>query len=379
MKTYRVPVLALLPALLLLALPPSAAAAAAAPAANPGSAAYQEGYRAALAAARKALAAGQSLDSLSVPAAPAASDTAASPVGDPGVGRMNPDAMPPASAGGKSSEPPDWWNHSSLRYPLQDSAWRHGLQVNLSGASLSGNDSGSAWRGGGKFNSRLGRWTNELSGTIDKRSISPANGGPPNRRDYRMLQDSLRYDLSERAYLSGGLILERDDVALVDSRLTALAGAGYYWVDTEQLRFNTFLGLGQLQERYMAYVRDHVGINQRDAALAYFYQTLEWRFAPQWRLRQGFRLMQDLDRSGHYVLDRLTSTPPSAANPAGFERYSADRWVHRYRTVTAVDLDYQLNPRSVVSLGVERRFDSNPWPDVVRADVVRRLTLNISF
>jgi hypothetical protein len=343
--------------------------------APPYDAAYQAGYRAALEAAKKALAEGRKLDELATPATAPAGDMA--PNAATGAGPVNLSQPTPASAG--SAAPPDWWNHSSLAFGLKpQDEWRHSFQLQLSGASLSGNENGSGWRGGGKFLSRYGRLTNELSGTVDKRDIKSAGGGA-NTRDYRLLQDSLRYDLTDRWYVSGGAILERDDIALVTRRVTWLAGPGYYWLDTDKFRLNTFLGLGNVRENYMQYVRQHVGVDERSAGLLYFYETFAWQISENWGLRQGYRLMQDLDKSGHYVFDPARSTPPSASNPMGFERYKADHWVNRYRTVAALDFDYRLGPRSTLSFGYETRFDSNPWPDVIRRDHTRRMTVNLAF
>jgi hypothetical protein len=353
----------------------SCSAALAADAAPAGyDAAYQAGYRAALEAAKKALAEGRKLDEIA-PTAPAAGELG--PSAATGAGPVA--VAPPAGGAAKGKEPPDWWNHSSLAFGLKpNDEWRHTLQVQLSGVSLSGNEEGDAWRGGGKFFSRSGRFTNELSATIDKREINSA-GGAVNKRDYRLLQESLRYDLTDRWYVSGGFMLERDDMSLIDKRTTLLAGPGYYWLDNEKFRLNTFLGYGRVDEKYMAYVRDHVGIDKRDSGLLYFYETFSWQFTENWGLRQGYRLMQDLDKSGHYVFDPVNSIPPNATYPRGFERYMADKWVERYRTVSAIDIDYRLSPRSVVSFGVETRYDSNPWPDVIRRDRTKRITLNLAF
>lgn len=337
--------------------------------------AYQAGYRAALEAAKKALAEGRKLDELAAPATSAAGGLA--PTAATGAGPVN--LEQPTAKGDQANAPPDWWNHSSLAFGLKpQDAWRHSFQLQLSGVGLSGNEDGSAWRGGAKFFSRTGRFTNELSGTIDKREINSV-GGAANKKDYRLLQDSLRYDLTDRWYVSGGVILERDDLSLIDRRSTWLAGPGYYWLDSEKFRLNTFLGLGRVSEKYMAYVRDHVGVDDRSSALLYFYETFSWQISENWGLRQGYRLMQDLDESGHYVFDPVNSTPPSAANPQGFERYMVDEWVKRYRTVAAIDFDYRVGPRSTVSFGYETRFDSNPWPDVIRRDHTRRVTLNLAF
>lgn len=357
------PVLTVAATIFALASPLATWANPAAPA-GPYSEGYEAGYRAAMEAVKKALAEGRSAESA----------TTVTKVPSPPVAAASIAAAPTQA----NAEPRDWWNHSSLRYALRNDTWRHGLQAQLSFTGVSGNDDGTAWRGNGQFHSRRGRWTNELSLTLDKREIKSADGGV-NQRDYRMLQESLRYDLSDRWYVSGGFILERDDVALVDRRITSLLGAGYYWLDNDRFRLNTYLGLGRVDERYMRYVREHVQVDSRDSGLLYFYQTFTWQISEDFSLREGFRLMQDLKRSGHYTFDPTISAPPSAELPQGFERYSAVDQVKRYRTITGLDLDYRLSPNSSVSLGLEIRYDSNPWPDVIRRDTVRRVNFNLTF
>ena len=53
--------------------------------------------------------------------------------------------------------------------------------------------------------------------------------------------------------------------------------------------------------------------------------------------------------------------------------------VKRYRNVSNIALNYKLSPRSSVMLGVEQRYDSNPWPDVKSTDTIKRLSLNVMF
>ena len=341
--------------------------------------AFEAGYQAALEAARAAVAEGRSLEALEavVPATPPAT-----PAATAGTTTASAAATTTAAAGAAASEAPreprEWWNHSSLRYPLQTDRWRHGAQLSLTFASLDGNEKGDIYRGNGKLHSRYGRWTNELSLTLDKRDTKYAVGGG-NERDLFMLQESLRYDLTPSWYTAGGFILERDDQSLISRRVTGLLGLGRYWIDDDRFRLNTYLALGFLDERYMSYVRNHVGVDQRDSALGYFYQTFDWKLSPKWGLRQGFRLMYDLSKSDRYELDPINSIPPGPGNPRGFERYRAYDSTHRYRTVAALDFDYSLSPTSKVSFGLESRYDNNPWPGVKRRDNVRRMTLNLMF
>jgi putative salt-induced outer membrane protein YdiY len=274
-------------------------------------------------------------------------------------------AASPAQQG--SDEPRDWWNHSALLYPDLEPAWRHHAELQFSASGLSGNDSGHAVRGSAKLFSRSDRWTNELVASIDKRNIVQA-GGVVNRRDYKMLQDSVRYDLTTKLYTSAGFIMERDDVNLIDRRNTVLAGFGYYVFDNPTMRLNTFIGLGKLNETYLAPVPALTGLTSRDSGLVYLYQTFDWQLSRNWSLQQGFRQIRDLDESGRYV--------PATSGPTP---YFAAEMVKRYRNVSNLSLNYQLSPRSALSLGIESRYDSNPWPDVKSRDTTKRLSLNLMY
>jgi hypothetical protein len=293
---------------------------------------YEAGYRAALA-------------SLHAGAPVAAPATAAAP--------------PPAA--GAQTPGPDWWNHSALRYPKQEAPWRHHVQWQISATGLSGNDAGHAYRGGGTLTSRTGRWTNELQASVDKRSIVQS-GGSLNERDTDMLQDSIRYDLDASLYAAAGVILERDDVNYIDHRETVLGGAGYYVLDNKAVRLNLFGALGQMRETYLDPVPGLVGVAARSSGLLYLYQTLDWQLAPQWSLQQGLRQIRDLNAAGVFV--------PDPARPG---LYYAPSDTRRYRTLATVSLNYALSPRSMISFGVETRYDSNPWPDVKPRDTTRRI------
>gem|GEM_PF-1240184 len=310
---------------------------------NPQSA-YKAGYEAGYKAALEALKSGNA-------AAPTSPTTASPPV------------AAPQSA--KADGPPDWWNHSALIYPALTPTWRHHAELQISASSLSGNDEGSAVRGGGKLISRFNQWTNELIFSSDKRSINQS--GVINKRDTRMFQESLRYDLTNKLYAAGGYIWETDDVNFIDNRHTVLGGLGYYIFDTPRMRLNAFAGLGKFKETYLEPVPDLIGKSGRSSGLIYLYETFDWQIAERWSLQQGFRQIRDLDESGVYVLDPSTGT------------YVAPTTVKRYRNAASLSLNYQMSPRSVLSLGVDQRHDSNPWPDVKPTDTTRRLSVNFIY
>lgn len=315
---------------------------------------YEAGYHAALQALRAGTTGTHSAGATVTPA----------PVANPAVVIAAAPAMPAAK---HDAGPRDWWNHSALLYRDLVPQWRHHVELQFSGATLSGNDSGHAMRGGGKLFSRQNRWTNDLVYSIDKREIQQP-GGSLNQRNVQMLSDSVRYDLTSGLYASGGFILERDDVNSIDRRSTVLGGLGYYLLDTPRVRINTFAGLGRLHESYLAPVPALIGIDGRSSPLLYLYQTLDWQLADQWVLQQGFRHIRDFDDSGRY-----------GPNPLRPGAYRVESLVKRYRDVASLSLTYLLSPKSSVTLGLESRFDSNPWPDVRRRDASRRLTLNLMY
>ncbi|HEY0844907.1 MAG TPA: DUF481 domain-containing protein [Noviherbaspirillum sp.] len=317
-------------------------------AADPASPEFKAGYEAGYKAAMEALRAG---------AAGATAAAVATPAPRPVPGQ--------ATAG--APEPGDWWSHSARLYRQIDPAWRHHVELQFSATDLHGNDTGHALRGNGKLFSRSGLWTNELIGSLDKRKIVQA-GGAINQRDYKMLQDSVRYDLTAKLYGSGGFIIERDDVNFIDRRNTLLAGLGYYALDNERMRLNLFAGLGRLKETYLQPVPSLIGIDGRNSNLLYLYETFDWQIAEKWSLQQGFRQIRDLDESGRYTPDPLR---PGL--------YAESEMVKRYRNLSNVTLNYQLSPRSALSFGVERRYDSNPWPDVKSTDTIKRLSLNLMY
>jgi hypothetical protein len=323
-------------------------------AADPQSPDYKAGFEAGYKAALEALRAGG--------AAPPAG-AASAPVAPAGATAPATVAAPAARPAG----PPDWWNHSSLMYPELVKDWRHRVEVQLAGTSLSGNDEGYAWRGGAKWFARSGQWTNEVKANLDRRHIVQPGGGL-NQRDFRLFEESIRYDFTPKAYGAAGFILERDDVNYIERRGTLLAGLGYYILDNEKYRFNVFGGLGRLRERYLEPVPSLIGVDGRGSGLLYLYQTFDWQINPQWSFQQGFRHMRDLDESGIYGPD---PTRPGLFMQTGLTK--------RYRNVGSVALNYQLNPRSSVSLAVESRYDSNPWPDVEPRDITRRLIFNLLY
>ena len=303
---------------------------------------YEAGYKAALEALKKRQGEVGGDPGIAVPAGPVAAAPSATPAAAP------------------SGLPPDWWNHSALMYPKRETEWRHGGQANLAGSSLAGNDSGSVWRGTGNFYSRKGHWTNEVTFMVDKRNLSQS--GTPNVRDSRMFQESLRYDLTDKWYAAGGLILEKDSVFSIDQRLTLLAGPGYYWIDNQKVRLNTFLGLARFREKYAQDVVDAINISQRSSGMLYFYETLNWQIAQDWSLSQGYRHMRDLSTFGQYALSGAKIQD-----------------VYRYRYKLSLGINYHLNPRSAISWGFDKNMDSNPWPGVMNRDLVRRLSFNMMF
>ncbi len=318
--------------------------------------AYKAGYEAGYKAAMEAMKAG------------AAPSTAATPAAAPVAA-----AAPSAAAPAQSDGPPDWWNHSALLYDKLEPKWVHHAELQFSGTSLKGNDTGIAIRASGKLYSRHDKWTNEAVLTMDRRSIDQS--GSPNVRDYRMFQESPRYDLTKRLYVSAGYIWETDDKSYIDNRNTWLGGVGFYVLDNPKMRLNTFVGLGRLNESYLKDIQTYTGLSSRSSGLLYLYQSFDWQISEDWSLQQGFRQIRDLSESGRYDVNPAYSP---ASNPVSYP-YAPVAMVKRYRNVSNISLNYRLSPRSALTLGIEQRYDSNPWPDVKSTDTTKRLSLNVMF
>lgn len=58
------------------------------------------------------------------------------------------------------------------------------------------------------------------------------------------------YFLSEKAYLLGSLMYEKDRIAHLDRRFTASVGLGYQWVEKDDFKFATEAGIASVSERY---------------------------------------------------------------------------------------------------------------------------------
>ncbi len=81
------------------------------------------------------------------------------------------------------------------------------------------------------------------------------------------------YFLSDQFYLYGNILYEKDRINNLDMRVTPGAGAGYQWVESDDLNFNTEAGLSYVHAEYSdpSETRDYMAIR-----LAYHLDKQLW-------------------------------------------------------------------------------------------------------
>jgi len=263
----------------------------------------------------------------------------------------------------KEAELGDWWDHSSLKYEPMPSGYLLHLEGQYNFASLSGNNSGSVYRGGGRFVARKDRLTNYLSYQIDKRKISQSDGGHTDI-DYQIFQESLRYDISRKLYAEGGFIWEKDRISLIDNRDIYYAGAGWHVLDLDGFRLDLFAAAGYETELYAPRVMQALGFDRAHHYISYLGQDCLWHIGRRLALHESFRVFTDFEKTSIYNLaDDGTVTTTGKTN-----RY---RW--KFRT----DLDFKLTRNFSFVSSYEINYDNNPWPTVLKRDSV--LTTGVKF
>ena len=91
--------------------------------------------------------------------------------------------------------------------------------------------------------------------------------------DKWFLKGKYDYFLSDQFYLYGNILYEKDRINNLDMRVTPGAGAGYQWVESDDLNFNTEAGLSYVHAEYTdpSETRDYMAIR-----LAYHLDKQLW-------------------------------------------------------------------------------------------------------
>lgn len=120
----------------------------------------------------------------------------------------------------------EWWTRSWLRETDPTNGFRTHIELSGGGESLAGNESGWKATGRAMIALRRRRLTFYEDGSYNLEDKDYGLLGSSKRTTY-MARETLRWDLGEKIYTSGGLVSERDDVTFIESRQGLFCGLGY--------------------------------------------------------------------------------------------------------------------------------------------------------
>jgi putative salt-induced outer membrane protein YdiY len=152
------------------------------------------------------------------------------------------------------------------------------------------------------------------------------------------------YFVSKKLYAYGDGRYEKDAVALLDRRVLIGGGAGYQWIETNQTKFRTEIGVASLYETF---------------------DTAPETKNSEMSLQAGYNFDRKLCKTVEFIND-LTYFP------------SFDSFSNYYLTTTA-ELRASFTPRIFGNLKVIFNFDESPAPDRGKTDIKYILGVGLSF
>lgn len=260
----------------------------------------------------------------------------------------------------------DWWNHSSLLYKPMPEKLQFHAELQYAYNKLTGNLDVNAHSGAGKLVLRKGRFTDFVSYKIDKSKTVEYSTKERVEKDYRIFEESLMYDLTEKIYPEIGYIWEKDEVNYIDGRNIFYGGIGCYVLDMERHRLKVFAAYGLQDEKYMPIVNEYLGIKDDSTNLLYLYQNYDLQLTDNIIFHEGFRIIQGTKKKDEYVLDEtgnivhLGSTKP-------------------YRWIFDAGIDFKVNNFLYIVNSYTINYNNNPWPGVLKKDTRWTTGLRVSY
>lgn len=313
---------------------------------------YREGKEAGKKEAEAALKAGAS----PVPTAPAA------------LGPAVAAAVPVAAQQAK----PDlgaWWEKSSLKYSPLPEQWLFHIEGTLDYKHKTGNTQSDLYNGSASLMVRKLRFTNTLTYIINKEFTAQLSktGSFVNSTDsdYRSIQDSLRYDLTDRFYAEGGYMWEKDKENYLAGRDSYYAGVGYTLIDAKRHHLGVFFAGGYEREEYPDAVKTAMNMEYLEVGAAYFREDYRWNITDRLTYKQTFRIIQNLASSNVFNEDLANLHVIGETN--------------RYRWFLINEIYFKLAEHLNFMIGYKVEYDSNPWPTVERLDTTIKSGIQFSF
>jgi hypothetical protein len=216
---------------------------------------------------------------------------------------------------------------------------------------------------------RKWRFTNNLSYVINKEFTkqNPQPGSPVNvtDTDYRSIQESLRYDLTDRLYTEGGYIWEMDTANYISGRESYYAGIGYALVDKPKHLLDILVAGGYEEEQYPAAVKAAMNMDSGSMTAGYLRENYRWNITDRFTYKQTFRIIQNFTTTNVFNED--------------LSNLQVIGETHRYRWFLINEIYFKLVDHLNFMTGCKIEYDSNPWPTVLRLDTTIKSGIQLSF
>jgi len=333
---------------------------------------YQEGRDAGKKDAEAALQGGAASTQTSFAAPEPAS--ASAPVPEPATqtasvsAPVNPETAPAAAQPAKAGLGA-WWEKNSLKYTPLPEQWLFHIEGTMDYKHRTGNTQSDLYNGSASLMVRKLRFTNTLAYIINKEFTkqNPQPGSPVSLTDtdYRSIQDSLRFDLTDRLYSEAGYIWEMDTANYISGRESYYAGFGYALVDTQRHLLDVLLAGGYEEEKYPQAVKAAMNMDSGSVTAGYFRETYRWNVTDRITYKQTFRIIQNF-------------TPTNVFNN-NLTNLQVIGETNRNRWFLINEIYFKLVDHLNFMTGFKIEYDSNPWPTVERLDTTLKSGIQLSF
>lgn len=158
----------------------------------------------------------------------------------------------------------------------------------------------------------------------------------------RRVQGSLKYDyfVTEKLYTLATALALGDTLADIDLRFTAGAGLGYQWIEEEDIKFATELGLSYFSEDYRSATPSTDTIAVRGA----YY--LDWQLSEDTQFLQDVEVLPGLETSDDIFLTKDSRIRTSLTD----SMFAQAQWIMIYDNTPSPGLE-RVDHRFLLSLG----------------------------
>lgn len=262
-----------------------------------------------------------------------------------------------------------WWEKNSLKYTPLPERWLFHIEGTMDYKHRTGNTQSDIYNGSASLMVRKLRFTNTLSYIINKEFTkqNPQPGSPVSLtdNDYRSIQESLRFDLTDRLYSEAGYIWEMDTANYISGRESYYAGFGYALVDTKRHLLDVLLAGGYEEEQYPMAVKAAMNMDSGSVTAGYFRETYRWNVTDRITYKQTFRIIQNFTPTNVFNND--------LSNLQVIGETNRNRWF------LINEIYFKLVDHLNFMSGFKVEYDSNPWPTVERLDTTFKSGIQLSF